>query len=192
MDELWPAREFVRFGSDGVAAMPRPELLLYLCAHGAHTGWFRLKWLCDIAELAGTDSQLDMPRLIERARVLGVTRMLVQGLLLANRMLDTPLPAALPLDMRRDRTVQSLLPLAIESLLKDERYWSTDYTPVSWMPTQIRYRLKLRANLRYKLHNLYFYSLWTDDCRFIRLPQRLYPLYFFLAPFPWIITLLRR
>ena len=192
LDELWPVREFVIFGSDRVAAMPRQELLLYLCAHGAHTGWFRLKWLCDIAELIREDSGLDMTQLIVRARDLGVTRMLFQGILLAHKMLDVPLPDVHSAGMLEDRTVQNLLQVASESLLQDERYWSTDNTPISWVPVQLRYRLKLRANLRYKWHNAYFYSLWTDDCRLIRLPERLFPLYFVLAPFPWIASLLRR
>ena len=49
VEELWSGREMVQMGSQRVAAMPRQELLLYLCAHGAHTGWFRLKWLCEVA-----------------------------------------------------------------------------------------------------------------------------------------------
>jgi len=192
LDELWARRECVRFGSKCVAAMPRQDLVLYLCAHGAHTGWFRLKWLCDIPELTGDDRGIDMSQLIVRAHDLGVARMLSQGLLLAHQMLDMPLPAALSAGMRQDRTVQSLVHLATEALQKDERYWSTDDTPISWMPAQFRYRLKLRANLRYKWHNAYFYSLWTEDFRLIRLPDRLFPLYFVLAPFLWIVRLLRQ
>ena len=192
LDELWPKRERVRLGSYGVAAMPRQELVLYLCAHGAHTGWFRLKWLCDLPELTSHDSGIDMSQLIVRAHDLGVARMLFQGLLLAHHMLDTPLPDSLSAEMRQDRTVQSLVHLATRALLQDERYWSTDHTPIAWMPTQFRYRLKLRANLRYKWHNAYFYSLWTEDFRLIRLPDRLFPLYFVLAPFLWVIWVLRQ
>ena len=192
VEELWPGREFVRLGSARVAAMPRQEQLLYLCAHGAHTGWFRLKWLCDIAELAGDDSGIDVTQLIARARDLGVTRTLVQGLVLAHQMLDVPLSAALSSGMRQDGIVQSLVHLSTQALEQDERYWSTDDTPVSFMPAQLRYRLKLRANLRYKWHNFYFHSLWTDGCRRIRLPEWLFPLYFVLALFPWIGSLMRR
>jgi len=192
LDELWPKRDFVKLGSDRVAAMPRQELLLYLCAHGAHTGWFRLKWLCDVAELTGDDGGIDVPGLIARAHDLGVTRMLVQGLVLSHQMLDTPLPEALSAGMRQDRTVQSLVNLAIRALLQEERYWSTDDTPVSWMPAQARYRLKLREDFRYKWHNAYFHSLWTDDCRLIRLPKQLFPLYFVFAPCLWIVSVLKR
>jgi len=192
LDELWPGRDFVKLGSDRVAAMPRRELLLYLCAHGAHTGWFRLRWLCDITELIGQVDDIDLSELIARAHDLGVTRMLVQGVLLAHQVLDAPLPAALSGDMRQDRTVQSLVQLATRALLQEERYWSTDNTPVSWLPAQVRYRLKLRPSLRYKWHNAYFYSLWTKECRRIRLPAVLFPLYFLLALFIWPFSLLRR
>jgi hypothetical protein len=192
LNELWTRREFVKLGSHSLAAMPRQELLFYLFAHGAHTGWFRLKWLCDIAELTGDGGGTDMSQLVGRARDLGATRMLAQGLVLAHRMLDTSLPAALPAEARQDRTVRSMVQLATRALLRDERLWSTDNTPVSWMPTQIRYRLKLRKSLRYKWHNLYSYTLWTDDCRHILLPYWLYPLYFLLAPILWIVSLLKR
>jgi hypothetical protein len=192
LDELWPKRDFVKLGSDRVAAMPRQELLLYLCAHGAHTGWFRLKWLCDIAELTGDNSRIEMSELIACAEELGVSRMLVQGLVLSHQLLDAPLPAPLSAGATQDRVVRGLVHTANHSLAQDERYWSTDNTPVSWMPAQLRYRLKLRGSLRYKWRILYFHSLWTDECRRIRLPARLFPLYFVLALFPWIGSLFRR
>jgi len=192
LDQLWAGRDFVKFGSNSVAAMPCQELLLYLCAHGAHTGWFRLKWLCDIAELTGNDDSIDMSQLIVRAHDLGVTRMLSQGLLLTHQMLDMPLPVALSTGMRQDRIVHSLLHLANRALLGDECYWSADHTPVSWMLTQVKYRLRLRRNLHYKWHNLYFYTLWRDESQLIRLPKWLFPLYFVLSPFLWVVSLLRR
>lgn len=192
LDQLWDVREFVTFGSTRVAAIPRQELLLYLCAHGAHTGWFRLKWLCDIAELTGNDRGTDMPQLFARSKELGVTRMLVQGLLLAHQMLDTPYPASLSTKMRQDRTVQSLVHLAIQAMYKDERYWSADNTPVSWLPTQVLYRMRLRTDIRYKLQNFYFYTLWRDELRKIRLPKLLFPVYFVLSLFLWLFSLFRR
>jgi hypothetical protein len=94
--------------------------------------------------------------------------------------------------MRQDGTVQSLAQLATRALVRDERLWSTENTPISWMPEQFRYRLKLRGDLRYKWHNFYSYSLWSDQYRRIRLPRWLFPLYFVLAPFLWIVSVLRR
>ena len=192
LEEIWSARDLVRFGGVAVPGLPRQEQLLYLCAHGAHTGWFRLKWLCDIAELTGRESGIDMDRLLAQGRELGVGRMLAQGLLLAHQMLDSPLPTALSATTSEDRIVQGLVHLSTQALELDERYWSTDNTPVSWMPEQLRYRLRLREDFRYKWHNAYFHTLWTEDFRRIRLPKRLFPLYFVLAPFLWIGSVLRR
>lgn len=192
LDDLWGSLESVRMGSQSVPAMPKQELLLYLCAHGAHTGWFRLKWLCDVAELLSSDQRIEMKSLLARAEQLGLTRMLAQALILANQVLGARLPSELDPRMRRDRIVQSLVEMGMRALVLDDRYWSTDDTPLSWMPTQLRYRLRLRGDLRYKWHNAYFYSLWTEDCARIRLPKRLYPLYYLVAPMLWSISMLKK
>jgi hypothetical protein len=192
INQLWPTREFISLGTTRVAAIPRRELLLYLCAHGAHTGWFRLKWLCDIAELTGVDHVNDTPLVFSRAEELGVTRMLAQGLILSHQLLDTPLPASLSTEIHPDRTVQSMVSQAIQALSNDEHYWSADNTPVSWMATQVLYRMKLRTDIRYKYHNFNFYTLWRDEVQTIHLPKLLSPLYFLLSLFFWFISLFKR
>ena len=78
-EELYASRVFAKISSACIATMPREALLLYLCAHGAHTGWFRLKWLCDIPALIDDGVGLDMSALVRQARDLGVSRILSQG-----------------------------------------------------------------------------------------------------------------
>jgi hypothetical protein len=192
LDEIWSARDFVTFGGIAVPGMPRQDLLLYLCTHGAHTGWFRLKWLCDIAELLGEESGIDLSAVVAGARELGITRMLAQALLLAHRVLGSPLPEELSLEMRQDRIVRGLVETGVQALVQDQRYWGTEEQPASWMLEQLRYRLKLRRNLRYKWHNAFAYSLWTEECSRIRLPKRLSPLYSVIAPLLWVVSALRR
>ncbi len=53
--------EWVDLGSEQIATLPAPRLLLYLCVHGALDGWLRLKWLTDIGALmhAMTPEQLE-------------------------------------------------------------------------------------------------------------------------------------
>jgi Uncharacterised nucleotidyltransferase len=191
-EELYARRVFVKISNACIAAMPREALLLYLCAHGAHTGWFRLKWLCDIPALIDDNVELDMAALVRQARDLGVSRMLAQGLLLAHHVLDMPLPSLLSEVIRRERIVQQgLVHIAKQALVKDACYW-TENAPVSWMPVQVSYRLRLRPNFRYKWHNIYFYSLWTEDWALIRLPGRLWVLYFVLRPFLGIVRRLKK
>ncbi len=189
-EDIWRKAALVQIGDSSVAVLPREELVLYLCAHGAHAGWFRLKWLCDVAALIGDAAGLDVPRLVTRARDLGSIRMLAQGLVLAHEALDASLPASLSAVVRQARCVPRLVNVALKALVKDEQYW-TERAPVSAMPAQFRYRLSLRANLRYKWHNIYIYSLWTDDWRLVRVAGRLLPLYFMLRPFLGLIRRVR-
>jgi hypothetical protein len=93
--------------------------------------------------------------------------------------------------IRQDRIVQGLVNNAKQALVKDAYYWA-EKAPASWIPFQVSYRLKLRANFRYKWYNVYFYSLWTEDWRLIRLPDRLLVLYFVLRPFLGIIRRLKK
>jgi hypothetical protein len=191
-EELYARRVFVKISGACIAAMPREALLLYLCAHGAHTGWFRLKWLCDIPALIAGDVGLDMSALVRQARDLGVSRILSQGLLLAHHVLDMSLPSQIFEIIRQDRIVlKGIVNLAKQALVKDPNYW-TENAPVSWMPVQVFYRLNLRADFRYQWHNVYFYSLWTEDWELVRLPERLLALYFVLRPFLWIIRRLKK
>jgi hypothetical protein len=190
-EEIYARRVFVKISSACIAAMPREALLLYLCAHGAHTGWFRLKWLCDIPALIDDGVGLNISALVRQAHDLGVSRMLSQGLLLAHHVLETPLPPLMSEIMRQDRIVRGLVTIAKQALVKDACYW-IENAPVSWIPIQVSYRLKLRANCRYKWHNIYFYSLWTEDWELVPLPDRLLVLYFILRPFLWIMRRLQK
>ena len=133
-----------------------------------------------------------MKAVVARADEIGLTRMLVQTLVLANQVLGVPLPSELDPRMREDRIVQSLVEMGMRALVLEARYWSTDDTPISWMPTQLRYRLKLRRDLRYKWHNAYFFSLWTEDCARIRLPKGLFRLYYLVAPMLWAVSMLKK
>lgn len=187
-EDVWARREEIKVGGCNVAAMPLEDLVLYLCAHGAHTGWFRLKWLCDLPELI---SQLDMSQLVSRAHDLGMSRMLSQGLVLAHRWLDMPLSDTKTGVLHEDRTVQHLVRFAEHALTADEQCWSPDETPLSAVPTQLRYRFKLRADLRYKRHNVFVYSLWTDDWQWVHLPIGWAWLYIVLRPFLGVIRRLR-
>ena len=51
--------------------------------------------------------------------------------------------------------------------------------------------LDLSERLLYKWNNAYVYSLWFDDYRLLRLPDRLFPLYFVLRRFLWVVRRLR-
>ena len=165
-----------------MAVLPGEELLLYLCVHGAISEWCRLKWLCDIPELLAFDRSIVLERVITRAKQLGVSRMLAQGLLLAHELLDLPLLPAIAALARQDSIVRNLVEQARWALLQGGPYWEA---VGGRQLAHIPYMLKLRPEFAYKWRSLYCFSLRTEDYAVIHLPDRLFFLYFLLRPFIW-------
>jgi hypothetical protein len=181
-EEAWRKRVPLTVGGVTMAVLPGEELLLYLCVHGAISEWCRLKWLCDIPQLLALTPGIGVESLITRAQQLGVSRMLAQGWLLAHELLDTPLPSPLAALAQQDRSIPALVERARWILLQGIPYREDSGTG---QLTHIPYRLKLRPEFAYKWRSLYGFSLRTEDYAVIRLPDRLFPLYFLLRPFIW-------
>ena len=71
--------------------LPPEETLLLLCVHGAKHLWCKLGWVCDVAGLLSAETPPDFQRTLELAQRSGVTRLLMLGLLLAERLVGAHL-----------------------------------------------------------------------------------------------------
>lgn len=80
------------------------DLLLVLCVHAAKHGWEKLSWLCDIAALAQA-VDLDWITIHQRAKSLGIERILAINFDLTNQLLEAPIPEFLLTYMEKDRAV---------------------------------------------------------------------------------------
>lgn len=181
-DQLLAGAESLEIGGASVPVMSTVDRMLFLCAHGANHGWFRLVWLCDVHELLTSDavaSKLDEVR--RRARELGVDRMLLQACMLAHEVLETPVPGSLLEEARDDPAVMDLVGAATRALLEDERRWWIS-APLRDLWNQTRYRMKLRPQLRYKLRGLRTLMFNADDWDSVALPDRVFPVYLVLRP----------
>jgi len=96
----WVESETLRSpsGAKDQARPPRPmrtlraeDLMLVLCVHAAKHVWIQLSWLCDIAQLAKSP-QLDWNAIQDESRRLGIERIVNLNLLLAHKLLGSPLP----------------------------------------------------------------------------------------------------
>jgi Uncharacterised nucleotidyltransferase len=99
---LWNEIDRVQFGDRSIETLTPENLLLFLCAHGAKHNWWRLYWICDIAELLRSYPDLDWEYIDRVAGRFGTRRMLLLGLDLAKRLLDAPLPEAQLLQLTFD------------------------------------------------------------------------------------------
>jgi hypothetical protein len=103
-------------GGITVPTLGDDDQLLYLCVHGAHHGWMRLKWLADIAALLERRGAGEIERLHAVARQRGLHIPFGQALLLCKRLLDTPLPPALTARLHRSVRVRLLERIALRLL----------------------------------------------------------------------------
>jgi hypothetical protein len=73
--------------------MPSPEdLLLMLSIHGAKDCWEKLEWVCGLAELLRSATDIDWKRLLTHAKEIRCMKILALGLLLAHELLGAPVP----------------------------------------------------------------------------------------------------
>lgn len=182
-EEAWQKRIPLTIGGVTMTTLPREDLLLYLCVHGAVSEWCRLKWLCDIPEMLALVQPIGLEQIITRARQLGVSRLLAQGMLLAHEMLDTPLPPVITALAQQERIVSTLVKRPRRALFRGRSLWEDS---VGRRLAHLLYSLKFRPEFAYKWRSLYCFSLHTEDYAVIRLPDRLFPLYFLLRPFIWV------
>lgn len=111
-----PTQDIALFDGAVVRTLNDDDLFSYLCVHGAHHHWSRLKWLADLnAFLARKDSDVVM-RLYRHAQAKGAGLCAGQALLLCRQLLDLPLPAGLEAALRDDRRVATLVAVALGAL----------------------------------------------------------------------------
>ena len=186
-DQVRTKLEPVALSARSVPTLCDEHLLLVLCAHGAKHRWERLEWIRDLAELLRRARSLDLPGALERARTLGTERMVLLGLRLAIEVLDTRLPD----DIRR----RVLADIAVARLAEQARTGLFHHTPGTlYKPWELRpFQLAARERWRDRLRGSasIAVTLTPGDWEWVRLPDRLYALYYLLRPMRLILKYLR-
>jgi Uncharacterised nucleotidyltransferase len=104
---LWSRRHRVALGGGEVPVFPAESQVVLLCVHGAKDTWHKLIWLCDVDRVIRAFPSLDWEEVRAIAEEGRCRRAVGLGLLLANRLLRTPVPAAglgrLAVDERLER-----------------------------------------------------------------------------------------
>jgi len=167
-----------------VVAMAWADLLLYLCAHGAKHGWFRLFWLVDVDVLMRGCSPQQQQALLARARELGVDRTLLQGVVLANRLLETPVDGALLQAADAEPVVGKLVRMARRAIAGPETLWSEEGgRGLTEALAMMLYASRLRRGLAFQWRELLSKLVNPPDWQRLPLPDMLFFLYFPLRPF---------
>jgi hypothetical protein len=153
------------------------NLLLILCAHGGRHCWGSLGWICDVAELIRTRSDVRWEEVLDEARRFHAQRLLLLGVALAGALLRAPIPDLIGAQIRADP--------AIPWLCAQVQHWlfcETDELPgrSGQLSFQLRARERRRDGVRYCLSQVLVPRI--SDWEAITLPPSLAFAYPFLRP----------
>lgn len=161
------------------------ELLLYLVLHGASHAWFRLRWLCDIGVMLRQES-FSWKKLYVLAERLGTETLLNQAIILAQQLLEAPVPDNISEVVRKDRKAQKLAGMALPFIS------TINYDSASLkisMPLYYykhRYDFTLQSGWKQKIAFMHGLLSPADrDIESVALPDYLYFIYYLLRPFSW-------
>lgn len=184
-EDLWDRVEKFTLGRDRVLTLSTEDTLLFLCVHGSKHFWYRLAWICDVAELLRARETVDWDQLTERARQQGAQRTLFLGLSLANELLGATLPRTISEKIRADQAVKPLSRQVQEWLFQETGEASDVFAKGLAEESGFHpFRVKVRERLRDKVLYCARAALTPtpEDWDLLPLPQPFFPLYYVLRP----------
>ncbi|WP_041283808.1 nucleotidyltransferase domain-containing protein [Desulfobacca acetoxidans] len=179
----------ITVANSSLLAMPLEDTVLYLADHGGQHNWSRLFWLNDLAEIIRWNWLPDWDALLAGALEKGVTRPLVQGVVLAHHLLQAPLPEAIQAHAAQDRMVNYLVDAALRRICTLEQQ-KPPITEILY--GNIIHRSRLYSEVKYKIKVMQRVLLYSRDWGTIRLPDIAFPTFFMMRPFLWLYRKLGR
>jgi hypothetical protein len=176
-DSLWARLKSIHFLGRSVLVLPKEELLVFLCGHGAKHMWAELRWLVDLAKLLGSGPECDWKLVLELAGSTGGRRMLFLGLLLTNDLLGVAPPPEI-LAMAEADEVAGQLAAQVKNRLPE--YEGDSLLSRELLPFTLKLAAGPWRKIRFCLGSLLIPTL--ADWETIRLSRRLSFLYY---PLRW-------
>ena len=91
------------------------DLFAYLCVHGAHHSWSRLKWLADLNALIAS-SKPDLEHLYGHAQAVGAGYCAGQALLLCQKLFGLQLPSVIADELETNKRCRRLVAIAMAAM----------------------------------------------------------------------------
>jgi hypothetical protein len=186
---LWSRPTRTVLGGREVLVFPIETLIVLLCLHGAKHRWRKLVWLCDIDRLVRGSSSIDWEEIRGFTEESHSRRAVGLGLLLANRLLGTPLPAPVATRLAHEETLASLAAKVESCLAAGGMRRSFLWEHFDVWPFDLEVLDDWRDRARYLGRTLVIPTLW--DWERIPLPDPLHPLYYLLRPLRLLAALIR-
>jgi len=157
------------------------ELLLILSIHSSGHLWNNLGWMCDIAELINSNKDMNWDKIINKAKIMGIERILFISLFLVKDLLGTEIPERMVSILDSDKNLKKIS-MHVEKTLfipEDKTTFKNAFS-----------RIKLRENIGYGIRDciLLIITPTPFELKTINLSKSLSFLYYIIRP----IFLLKR
>ncbi|MBX6362675.1 MAG: nucleotidyltransferase family protein [Gemmatimonadetes bacterium] len=156
-----PRLEHARLGGASLPMLGDEDLLLVLCIHGARHLWSRLEWVVNVAVVGERLDAAAWERILGRATPLGCQRAVLLGAVVAHRILDMPLPAAVLARAAADRALARLQDVTWRVLLDDAD--EPGRTGAAWAWQRERFLMHLHERRRDGLRFLWSRATTPKD-----------------------------
>lgn len=176
-EEMWQDKVRVPVTTSTVYGLDQAYLLFHLITHGARHGWFRMRWLTDIAQLLKQTE--DQERLVFLFKKYNYGYLVGQYGHLASDVLRKPIRA----ELLRYGLSNKARKLANQAMHFIENEVDIDHPPSGWerVCKQYAYSIKNNAQKWHVFIRKTYPNSW--DAQVLPLPKSLYFLYIPLRPF---------
>ena len=178
-DQLWSRKQASSLTSKPVFLLGLEDLFLFLMIHGARHGWFRLRWLIDLADLSNQITDWQVIKKMQRSYQ--VSHIAAQVYLLTDGLLDKKLPYDIHMTKGSYQLAEEALFLILNEVdIHDDKLSRRFAKRADGYYQSIMTRRQKVFRLIGALYPC------IDDAKTLPLPKSLHFLYFPLRPFLWV------
>jgi hypothetical protein len=167
---------FIYMMDQKVKVLSPENTILYMCINHTKDQWSSLKMVSDLSYFIFNNPQIDWVKLIQKAKKMGLLRMVLSGFLLLKQLVDESFPDVIIHEMEKDNKIYHLAAKYKKQLFSgntDQKIFNR-IASISGALDSNRHRFRFL---------LYFiFAPTPEDFRFLNLPEFLYPLYHLLRP----------
>jgi hypothetical protein len=172
-EDFWKRLTPISICGHRVLGLSSEENLLVLAVHGGKHQWTSLAWINDIHQLLRVHPGMDWPWLEAAARKFRCERLLRLALLLAQHVLETPLPEDVRRWLSADAVARRLMEQVLGRLFRNAEPSVSGWESVKFF---VMAREHVRDGLTYAL--TLAFAPTSADWAIVRLPRPLFALYY--------------
>ena len=183
--EIWSRAAKLHLPAGDVAVLCREDLFLALCQHGTRHRWWQLKWLFDVAELLRNAETLDWSRIDKAMRLSPMARPPASlAALLAHELLGIQVPADVGKILEPGQRTRVVAGAIRDEFLNNGQTNRSAHDTLLGLEERPLFRAAYMAmqGIQYPVYNVLF-TITEKDLEFVRLPEKLRLLYYFIRPF---------